>query len=73
MIKYICDLCGKEADELNTIILYKKYFQHCRKCNQKANLIKSAYRKETKEEYLKFEKELENIERSYLEYLRRNQ
>ena len=69
MIKYICDLCQKEADELNTIILYKTYFQHCKKCSSKAHMIQKSFRKEIAEEYIEFEKRIKQIEENYLKHI----
>lgn len=69
MIKYICDICKKEATELNTIILYKKHFQHCRKCYSKAHLIQKSFRKEIAQEYIKFEKKIKLLEEKYMKHI----
>lgn len=66
MIKYICDLCHKETDELNTIILHKTYFQHCKKCKSKAYMIQKSFRKEIIEEYIEFEKRIKELEETYI-------
>lgn len=69
MIKYICDLCKKEAEELNTIILYKKQFQHCRKCYSKAQMIQKSFKKEIQDEYIEFEKRIEQLEETYINHI----
>ena len=62
MIKYICDLCHKEAEKLNTVILHKKQFQYCGKCSKRAYVIKQVFRKEMHEEYILYEERLKQKE-----------
>lgn len=65
MVKFICDLCGKETNELNTIVIYKKAFQYCKNCNKRAFIIKQAFKREKQEEYLKYEERLKKIEEDF--------
>lgn len=73
MIKYICDLCNKEVNEINTVVIHKKQFQYCGKCSKRAYLIKQAFRKEMHEEYILYEERLVQIEKDiFKKFIGRN-
>lgn len=42
MIIYKCDICKKNADKVESIVLYKAKLDYCEKCKTKANKIKKA-------------------------------
>jgi hypothetical protein len=42
MIIYKCDICRKEAEKIESIVLYKTTLDYCEKCKTKANKIRKA-------------------------------
>ncbi len=60
-----CDLCNRNTTDLNSIILYKKHFDYCQKCEKKAEEIKNKFKDDIQEEYLWFERNLERIEKNF--------
>ena len=60
-----CDICNKDSNNLQTIILHKKTFDYCPLCENKAKEIKEQFKREIKQEYLLFESRLQKIEKSY--------
>lgn len=65
MIKYICDLCGKETTALHTMVLHKKSFEYCDSCKKRAEEIKKDFKDEIKQEYLTFEFNLKETEKNF--------
>ena len=65
MIKYACDICGKETTNLKSIVLYKKTFDYCPKCEKKANKIIIEFKKVMKQEYIRYESNIRKSEREF--------
>lgn len=42
MIIYKCDICKKQVDHIDSIVLYKTKLDYCKNCETKANKIKKA-------------------------------
>jgi hypothetical protein len=42
MIIYKCDLCNKEVNKIDSLILYKRTVDYCSDCIQKAKVIRNA-------------------------------
>lgn len=42
MIIYKCDICKKQVDNIESIVLYKTKLDYCEKCKTKADKIKKA-------------------------------
>ena len=42
MIIYKCDICKKQVDHIDSIVLYKTKLDYCEKCKTKSNKIQKA-------------------------------
>lgn len=42
MIIYKCDICKRDTDKVESIVLFKTTLDYCEKCKTKANKIKKA-------------------------------
>ena len=60
-----CDICNKNSNNLQTIILHKKTFDYCPLCENKAREIKEQFKKEMQQEYLLFESRLKKLENNF--------
>ena len=69
MIIYKCDLCKKQADKIESIVLFKTTLDYCEKCKTKANKIRKAMTNSI--EYYKGEADKQIIE-AEKNILRRN-
>lgn len=43
MIIQKCDLCNKEVEKVNTMVLYNKSFDYCKDCEEKAEIIRKVF------------------------------
>lgn len=71
MIIYKCDLCKKETLHLDTMILYKRGFDYCNECKEKAEEIKQRYKRKIEYEYCMLDSKLKLIEKQYLAEIRK--
>lgn len=70
MIIKKCDICNKEAKELETIVLYKNKFDHCKNCEKEANKIIESFRREIAYEAVIIDSRLKSKERDILKKLK---
>ena len=45
MIKYVCDLCNKEVDKIETLIVYTKSIDYCKQCENKAKKARTTMKR----------------------------
>lgn len=45
MIKYVCDLCNKEVDKIETLIVYTKSIDYCKQCETKAKKARTTMKR----------------------------
>jgi hypothetical protein len=65
MIIYKCDICKKQVEQIESIVLYKTKLDYCENCKTKANKIKKAiansieyYNKEADKQIIEAEKNI---------------
>lgn len=51
MIIHRCDICKKNVAHLETMVLYKRTFDHCVNCKMEAEKIKEKFKREYDYEY----------------------
>lgn len=61
-----CDLCGKTVFHLETIILYKRSFDYCKDCKEKAEKIINAYKRVVEYEAVMLDSRLKSKEKNIL-------
>lgn len=66
MIINKCDLCGKTVLHLDTIILYKRSFDYCKTCKEKAEKIINEYKREIEYEAVMLDSRLKSKEKNIL-------
>jgi len=66
MIIYKCDLCKKQVEKIETVILYHKSIDFCENCKVKATKMKRAMQKSRKYYNEKLEEELQEAENNIL-------
>lgn len=71
MIIQKCDICLKEVDNLNTIVLYKQPIEYCNKCNKKVEELAKEFKKEIDFENTVLDATLKQREKSYISDLKR--
>lgn len=50
MIIKRCDLCNKQVDDLDTLILYRRGFDFCKECKSEAKSIAKKYKETVKQQ-----------------------
>ena len=45
MIKYVCDLCNKEVDKIETLIVYTKSIDYCKECETNAKKARTTMKR----------------------------
>ena len=65
MIIKICDLCGEETKKLKSVILYKKTFDYCENCENKARKIEKDFKRLVKNNNRYFSEELKKKEKDF--------
>ena len=64
MIKQFCDICGKETDNLNSIMIFTYgLFYCCPKCHKKLRKFEKKYLKQ-------YEKERKDLNDKYIKQLK---
>lgn len=65
MIIYKCDICKKQIDQIDSVVLYKTKLDYCEKCKTKAKKIKKVmansieyYRGEADKQIIEAEKNI---------------
>ena len=66
MIIKKCDVCKKEVDYLNTVILYKTPIDYCNKCKNKIQNLIEDFKKEVAFENVMLDNNLKQKEKKYL-------
>jgi len=46
MIIFKCDICGKQTNKLDSIVLYKKGIDYCKDCKKEVTKLQKDYKKE---------------------------
>ena len=73
MIKIKCDICGKEDNNIDTLVLYRKKIDYCNniKCKRKIMKIEKEFRKEIKYQNFMFDCALRNKEKRLLKEIKK--
>ena len=71
MIIQKCDICLREVDNLNTIVLYKQPIEYCNKCNKKVEELAKEFKKEIDFENTVLDATLKQREKTYISDLKR--
>jgi len=66
MIIQRCDICKKEVDNINSVILYKKNFDYCENCKEEAEELINRFKDERKYQNILYDSVLRNKEMEYL-------
>lgn len=69
MIIQICDICGKEVKNLDTIVLYKQPIEYCEKCQKKIETVAIMFKNELKVQNQIMSIALKNTERKMIKEL----
>ena len=73
MIIYKCDLCNKEVNKIDSLILYKHTVDYCDDCIQKAGVIRRAMKHSIDFYKAEANKYIEEAEENILDkYVRKN-
>lgn len=71
MIIQRCDICKKEVDKLNSVILYKTYFDYCDNCIDKAQRLITEFEKERKFQNILYDSILRKRENEYIKKMKK--
>lgn len=66
MIIFKCDLCNKQVEEIESIVLYKTRLDYCQECKAKAKRIKRVVANSIKYYKEQTEKKIEESEKNTL-------
>lgn len=66
MIIQRCDICKKEVDNINSVILYKRSFDYCENCKEEAEKLINRFKDERKYQNILLDSALRNKEMEYL-------
>ena len=70
MIIKKCDVCNKEVNNLNTIILYKKSIDYCNECKIIVEQMVSDFQKDVDFENVMMDNSLRKKEKKYLKKIK---
>lgn len=73
MIIIKCDICLKEVDNINTMILYKQPIEYCNKCKKKVEEAVQEFKKEIDFENTMLDNSLKKKENKYIKNLKKGE
>lgn len=73
MIIQKCDICLKEVNYLNTIVLYKQPIEYCNKCKKKVEETVREFKKEIDFENTMLDNSLKKKENKYINNLKKGE
>lgn len=72
MIIQKCDICLKEVNYLNTIVLYKQPIEYCNECRKKVEEAVQEFKKEIDYENTMLDNSLKKKENKYINNLQKS-
>lgn len=69
MIIQKCDICNKEVNIVDTIVLYSKPLDYCRECRGKAEKARQEYKREIECQFIILESKLKSKEKKIIQKL----